>query len=516
MIVDQFGNPIKAKQLERSQVDEALSMLGGLKNTFNDDTSKGLTVGRLVQIMQAAEAGDLDALAVFFEKMEEKDGHIFAEMSKRKRVITTLDWDIKPPRNPSQQELQNVEWVKEVIGDLPDFEDLIFDLADAIGKGFSNVEMCWEKVGSEMLPCSFDWQHQKLFTINPNNPNELLIKNGSNKAQKLWPFSWITHQHKAKSGYLHSNALFRVLAWPYLFKNYSVRDLAEFLEIYGLPLRLGKYPSVATEDEKRTLLRAVLSIGHSAGGIIPQGMEIDFQAAAQGTEGPFKSMIDWCEKTQSKAILGATLTSQADGKSSTNALGNVHNEVRHELLESDAKQIAKTLTVQLIYPLLAVNKSNISDFRRCPRFEFDTQESEDVQLLADAMPRLVNELGMKIPADYLHDKLKIPKAEDDESYVLGSASPTYEPVTMAALNSKDEPLNKQIKQVESNLDDLMTALLDPVRELVNTATSLEEIRDGILALYNFMPHDQIAVQLEQALIAAQLLGRFEADSGELD
>ncbi|MCC0184004.1 DUF935 domain-containing protein [Aeromonas hydrophila] len=30
----------------------------------------------------------------------------------------------------------------------------------------------------------------------------------------------------------------------------------------------------------------------------------------------------------SKAILGVTLTSQAGGKSSTNALGNFHNEMR--------------------------------------------------------------------------------------------------------------------------------------------------------------------------------------------
>jgi phage gp29-like protein len=43
------------------------------------------------------------------------------------------------------------------------------------------------------------------------------------------------------------------------------------------------------------------------------------------------------------AILGGTLTSQADGKSSTNALGNVHNEVRHDIRESDARQLSATL-----------------------------------------------------------------------------------------------------------------------------------------------------------------------------
>ncbi|WP_308197178.1 phage portal protein family protein, partial [Achromobacter xylosoxidans] len=40
-----------------------------------------------------------------------------------------------------------------------------------------------------------------------------------------------------RSGYIARTGLFRVLAWPWLFKNFAVRDLAEFLEIYGLPLR---------------------------------------------------------------------------------------------------------------------------------------------------------------------------------------------------------------------------------------------------------------------------------------
>ena len=93
------------------------------------------------------------------------------------------------------------------------------------------------------------------------------------------------------------------LVWHFLFKNYSVRDLAEFLEIYGLPVRLGKYPEGATEKEKATLLQAVLSIGHNAGGIIPRGMEIEFQNAASGQADPFVVMMDWCERSMSKAIL---------------------------------------------------------------------------------------------------------------------------------------------------------------------------------------------------------------------
>ena len=55
-----------------------------------------------------------------------------------------------------------------------------------------------------------------------------------------------------------------MLAWPWLFKNFAVRDLAEFLEIYG-PLRLGTYnPNTSDDKARATLLRAVIGIGHDA------------------------------------------------------------------------------------------------------------------------------------------------------------------------------------------------------------------------------------------------------------
>ncbi|WP_285074305.1 phage portal protein family protein, partial [Kingella kingae] len=70
---------------------------------------------------------------------------------------------------------------------------------------------------------------------------------------------------------------------------------------------------------------------------------------------PFMTMVEWCEKSATRLILGQTLTSGADGKASTNALGQIHNEVRRDLLVSDAKRLAQTINQQLIEPFLRVN-----------------------------------------------------------------------------------------------------------------------------------------------------------------
>ncbi|MDW2766270.1 DUF935 family protein, partial [Acinetobacter baumannii] len=77
---------------------------------------------------------------------------------------------------------------------------------------------------------------------------------------------WFIHRPKAKSGYIAKSGLLRVLSWPFLFKNYGIRDVMEFLETYGLPNKIGQYPPGATAEEKNTLLRAVMMLGRNAGG----------------------------------------------------------------------------------------------------------------------------------------------------------------------------------------------------------------------------------------------------------
>ncbi|MCS8315732.1 DUF935 domain-containing protein, partial [Pseudomonas aeruginosa] len=49
--------------------------------------SRGLTPSKLASLLDSAEQGDIVAQYELFEDMEEKDGHIHAEMSKRRRAV---------------------------------------------------------------------------------------------------------------------------------------------------------------------------------------------------------------------------------------------------------------------------------------------------------------------------------------------------------------------------------------------------------------------------------------------
>lgn len=267
-------------------------------------------------------------------------------------------------------------------------------------------------------------------------------------------------------------------------------------------------------------------------------IELHNAANAGGAAGnnPFLQMVDWCEKSIARLILGQTLTSGADGKSSTNALGNVHNEVRRDLLVSDVKQLGQTFTQQIILPFLQINFGNI-DPTRIPSFEFDTKEPADLALFAESLPKLVD-IGMPIPVQWAMDKLGIPEAQENEA-VLGRSAPPQAvglsanfPQKMTACEcgcgGKVHALSAQTKtgiKEQDALDDLadeafsvpdFNAQFDPITKkavaVVMACSSYDEAAEKLAAAYPDLVSEEHDRYLANALFLADLLGAANAES----
>lgn len=511
------GEPIQV-ELHEPQT----SRVANLHKEWQGHPARGLTPSKLTSILTSAEQGDVIAQYELYEDMEERDGHILSEMAKRRRAVSGREWDIVPPPNPSKAEEQAAERLKEILESIDDIEGVLFDVTDAIGKGFACLEYDgWDRVDGNWMPKAIVHRPQSWFRLYRGFQQEVRLRDHSVDGEPLQPFGWLTHTHKARSGYLERSNLFRTLVWPYLFKNYSVADLAEFLEIYGIPLRIGKYPAGAGEKEKLTLLRALVQVGHNAAGIIPEGMSLDFHDTADGDAAAFQLMMDWCERTQSKVILGATLTSQADRGSNTNALGNIHNEVRKDLRDSDAKQLASSLSRDLVYPIAALNGLAPEGYRRCPRFKFDLADPKDIGVYASALPGL-RSAGMRISRKWAHEELGIPEAEDDEDVLGGvnppastSAAATALPVqhiavlTQQASAAAMDPPALMVQQLGSQAGKSAAEWIRKIRELVDQVGSMEELRERLFELYPQMTLDEYADAMAFALGAARLAGRSE-------
>ena len=536
-LLDKFKNLLKGNETEPTQTDDAEVTATG--RVLDDHPSAKITPSKLKQILEDAENGDIQAQHQLFMDIEEQDSSIAANIMTRKRSVLTLDWRIVEPRNatPAEEKLQAE--IDELFYQYPNLEDLFMDLMDAVGHGFSALEIQWAQVNGKWIPKGFKPCPQSWFKLDKHD--NLLLRTPTNPmGEPLRPFGWVVHRHKSRSTQLARDGLYRTLAWLYMYKHYSVRDFAEFLELYGMPIRIGKYGAGATTSEKRTLLRALADIGHNAAGIMPESMQIELHnvasAGAASGNNPFLQMVDWCEKSIARLILGQTLTSGADGKSSTNALGNVHNEVRRDLMISDAKQIAQTITQQIILPYLQINiDPNIAPYR-VPYFEFDTKEYEDLSVFADAIPKLTG-IGVQISESWVRDKLGIPEPQegelilstpqsektDEKTTALSAAFNHGEGCTCgcrsAVLSAKNGKKDEQ-DELDGLIDDAMVSAdfnqqLDPMMKqivgVVMASESYDDAQEKLIALYPDLTSESHQAYLASAVFLADLLGAANAE-----
>lgn len=510
MILDASGKPFAPRDLLSQQTHRIAALQYDHLNTH----PKVTTPKALGKIFRDAEQGQLVAQSDFFDEMLEHDTHLFSEYSKRTSAPLTRTWKITPHPNPSAREKRLVEQLTEWLTNLTDFDEMVLDLMDAVGHGFAPVEITWGREGKYWLPKAFTRQPGRWFVFDPEAPRELRLNDGG-RGQPLQPFGWIVHRHRAKSGYPATTGLFRVLAWPWLFKHFAFADFSEFLDGYGLPLRMGKYPAHASQKDQDALFNAVQMLGRHGAGVFPDDMQIEIAKIAQSSTGDnmFVQMMDYCDKAMSKALLGGTLTSQADGQTSTNALGNVHNEVRLDLLKSDAKQVANTLTRQLLYPLATLN-IGIQAGDRLPYFEFDTRDSGDLALYADAVPKLV-QIGMPVPIAWVQEKLQIPVPAPDEPVLTMPSAPNTT-TALAALrqipsvdNVPASPVPTWGSQLAQRTAPQISQWLDQIEQALLHANSLAEFQSHLISLYGDLDSEKLSQLMALGLATAELTGRFE-------
>lgn len=549
-LYDQFNRPIEST---KPPTDDRVLSVAPLMESARDYVAAGLTPKKLAEIFKAADSGDMARQSELFDQIEEKDAHIMAEAAKRRNVILDMDFTLTPA-SESQRDIEVADFIRAWMDNHTDWPETIISLQDAIGKGYSALEVNWDVSGGQALPESFEYIEQKRFIFYDKagllTRIPRLITDEEMMGMEIPPWRLMMHQYGGKSGHPTRSGIFRVCSWMYLFKNYSIKDWLTFCELCGIPIRLGKYDSGASKEDKQALFRALTSIGTAAAGVISKSTEITF-VENKGTSvrsDMFEGLARFCNGESSKAILGQTLSADSDGNGSY-ALGAVHDGIRTDLMKADGRAIAATVRHQLLRPIVGFNYGWDTPV---PGYKATWDEPEDLKAKKEWVEFFLGQApaGKK----WLYSQFNVPIPADDEE-TIGGPSAEGNPTGVAAKGT----LGAMVAKTGRNLNDLtmrevlavlagdegeiaknslvvaknsegdkapdgaeaMTArmhgefagLLDglagPVRELVMGAKSLEEIRDGIFDLYEAMDGSELAEVMGQALAAANLAGRAE-------
>ena len=498
---------------------------------YSEYPSDGLTPVRLAEIFKEADAGDVLRQAELFEEMEEKDPHLFSQLQTRKNAVTGLDYEVIPFDSDDPRDKEIAEFVEAQLGGIEGFEDIMLDLLDAIGKGFAVSEIMWSYDERHVVVDDIRSRHQKRFFWDSVDDSFKVRTQEAPEGIELPKNKFIVHKYKARSGHPSRAGVLRVVAWMYLFKNYTLKDWVAFCEVFGMPLRLGKYQPGASEDDKRALMQALVAIGADAAGIFPDGTAIEFvNTEKTSSTDLYERLARYCDEQVSKAILGQTLTSDSGGGSY--AQSKTHNDVRHDLTVADCKAIAATLRRDLIRPLVLYN---FGEDKRIPYLRFDAEESEDLTQTATVIGTLIREAGLKVPTSYIYKKFSIPKPEGDEEVAtppgqtaqgagFGPFSFKAQPGEPIALKAGDgaghgtqERVDRLAAAATRKSAGAFKKAFGPVLKKIENAESLEELRDmmedekAVAELFGEMDVSEVEELLQKVMLYANLEGRAAED-----
>lgn len=499
--------------------------VGDVNDKYSEYPSNGLTPRRLARIFRQADEGDVRSQMELYEEMEEKDTHLFSQMQTRKLAVTGLDWEIQPFSKDDRDKVI-ADFVDEQLKAIENFDEVLTDMLDAIGKGISIMEIIWgvDTDGWNVID-DIQYVHSKKLIWDAQTDEMLICTREYPSGIAIPKNKFVVHKYKAKSGHPSRAGVLRVVSWMYLFKNYDIKDWVSFCEVFGMPLRLGKYDASASEEDKKQLMEAIISLGTDAAGIVPTSTMIEFIESQKTTSVEiYEKLARYCDEQISKAILGQTLTSDSGGGSY--AQSKTHNDVRHDLTVADAKALAVTIRRDIIRPLVEFNFGMDADV---PLITFDCHEVEDMKETVDIYRTLSCDMGLPIPASHAYKKFSIPEPEDGEqilkpnmvtrTHLLGMADEDGSGTEELKLKDEDDVAEEQrhidgiVSAADKTAEQIFEEMMLPILAMIDRAENMEVLKETVKdkgklrELYEQMESTDLSDLIHQGIYLSKLIGR---------
>jgi phage gp29-like protein len=371
-----------------------------------------------------------------YRDMEDKDAHLFAVLQTRKNGVLSRPRKITAASdNPRDQKIAG--FVRKTLDQSPEWDSSLLGLLDALGKGFSTLEIMWKIDRGNVALDALKFRPQGIFQFDANgelhlqpslysklsrretppktqelhHPFEHSALSANNRESSLPPRKFLLFRFGATPESPYGRGLLMKAYWYYWFKKNNLKFWILFNEKFGSPTIIGKYRLGAGEEERKRLHEVVASLQNDTGVTIPENVALEFlEAKRTGAINTYRELADWCNDEMSKLVLGATLTTGEGRRSGSLALGKVHERVRSEYIESDARALMNVINSQLIRWIVDFNFGADTP---APRFVIDTTEDDGLEQEIQVDQELVK-MGVPLPLSYFYERYKRPAPLDKE------------------------------------------------------------------------------------------------------
>ncbi|MEZ5648637.1 MAG: DUF935 family protein [Alphaproteobacteria bacterium] len=397
----------------------------------------------------------------------ERDPHAYAVLQKRKLAVVSREWRVDPA-SEDKLDIEAAELVRRHLKDMP-FDRICLDFLDATLKGYAVGEVMWEiREDGEWYIKDVLARDQRRFVFSNDGTLKLLTPTARSEGEEVPERKFICHRWGAKNGDPYGLGLGTRLFWLVFFKRNGITFWLNFIERYGTPTAVAKYPRGASKAEQDLLLRAIRAMQRDAGIVVPEDVLIDFlEAQRYSSSNVHETMVRWCDEQISVTVLGETLTTNIEGEGSRSA-AETHNSVRLEISKADADILSATINSTLIKWIVELNLPGA----RPPQVwrVFDAKEDLDKRSLRD---KILLDAGYH-PQDpsYFNETYGGNWVYKGSSQTDKPDTNFAEPVETPAQDSLDDLREAMIAEWQESGSDF----LKPIMEAIEAATSYEDLK----------------------------------------
>lgn len=287
---------------------------------------RGLQQPRDPRLSMAVDWGVYDVIL--------SDDQVFSTLQQRRGAVVSRNWDVLPGDESDPRSVAAAEALKDNLQRIG-WDRVTDKMLYSRFYGYAVAEIVWETDSDSdvMWAMGIKVRHARRFRFDDQDQLRLITR-GTPQGELLPDRKfWVVQSGASDDDEPYGRALAEWLYWPTLFKRNGLRFWNNFLDKFGEPTKVARYPRGTPQSEIDKVLAALQAIATDTGIALPEGFLLELLEAKRSGVADYKDLCRYMDGAISKVVLSQTMTTD-DGASLSQA--KVHSDVKMEVIKADA------------------------------------------------------------------------------------------------------------------------------------------------------------------------------------
>jgi phage gp29-like protein len=433
-----------------------------------------------------------------------RDDQVKSVFQSRRSAVVSREWGVEAGGD-DKASMSAAEHLREQLAAI-NWDGVTDKMLFGLFYGYAVAELLWEPRDNKVCIKRIKVRKARRFRFGQSGEIRLLTTTSPNgeemPGRKFWTFCAGADNDDEPYGLGLANALY----WPVWFKRNGVKFWAVYLEKFGQPTPIGKFPEGTDDTKKKKLLEAVQAVHTDSGIIIPEGMIIELLEATRSGSADYAQFAGYWDKAIAKVILSQSASTEG----TPGSLGSeqVRSDVKDEVIKADADLVCQSFNEG---PAVWLTEWNFPGAKP-PRVWRKTEQDEDLKARAEREKLIAETAGLKPTRKHV-EEVYGGEWEDKPSQPPVQPVPPVKPAEFAEAAAADS-VDHLVEDMMGDYEEVQGPLVGELLRRIEGAQSYEEVK-AILTEAATDPKVSTE-QLQQVLLAGNLAARALGDVEVVD